>query len=614
MIVLGLLVATALSGLLVYYLLSRVRMCDGRAIRARYPPIDDVLTSEPAVYAYDLRNLALPPVKGLLFKLLVRIGFSRLGQWTIVPRLADGANFARMGGIYLPEFPTLYPTPRYPPPIKDDYAPSNRDILLKLLNQGEKGVAGFRFPTIADYRRAYKSGQCTPTDVAKATMKAVELSNSLHPPLRAIVDTDHSVVLAMAEASTERWRVGKTLSLLDGIPVSIKGMFRVEPYEFLGGCATSPYINQRTREAAIVRKLKEAGAVIIGIANLQEFGMGALGSNPNSRHLTARNAYNTQFYCGGSSSGSGVCVAAGLCPVSIGTDGGGSVRIPAALCGVVGLKHTYGLVDMSGCCAVSHSVGVSGPLCSSVLDAAITMDCITRETNGERVLMSLDGIDDDVSGMKVGVYWDYFNHADSEIVDKCKAALSVLESLGVEIVEIGIPELEASRVAHLTSIVSEMSQSLAPDTDQTFSDMNLESLMVICCGIQLTANNYLNAQKQRTRAMTCLRHIFEKVDAIVTPTTACVAPPISPTAVPLGEIDGTSSGKLMRFVFLANLCGNPAVTIPVGYTNEQGLPIGLQLMGRHYEERVMLCLGLALEQSGQFPLKKPQVFYDLLNN
>ena len=607
-----LLVAVALSGFLVYYLLSRVRMCGGRdQLEVCYPPIDKVL-AEPAVY--DLRNFSLPPVKGLLFKLLVRIGFSRLGQWTIVPRFLNGANVARMGGIYLPEFPTLYPTPRYPPPIECDYALSNRDILQKLVIEAKEEDGGFRFPTVADYRRAYESGRCTPTDVANAALRAIELSNSLNPPLRAVVDTNRSVVLAMAEASTERWRAGETLSLLDGIPVSIKGMFHVEPYEFLAGCATTPHINRGRQEAAIVRKLKEAGAVIIGVANLQEFGMGALGSNPNSRHLTARNAYNTQCYCGGSSSGSGVCVAAGLCPISIGTDGGGSVRIPAATCGVVGLKHTYGLVDMTGCCTVSHSVGVSGPLSSSVLDAAITMDCIARETDGERVLMSLEGISDSVSGMKVGVYWDYFNHADREIVERCTAALSVLESLGVEIVEIAIPELEACRVAHFTSIISEMSQSLAPDTDHMFSRINLESLMVICCGIQLTSYHYLNAQKQRTRAVTCLAHVFEQVDIIVTPTTGCVTPPISPAAVPLGEIDGMSSGKLMRFAFLANLCGNPALTIPVGYTNDQGLPIGLQLMGRNYEERILLRLGLALEQSGKFPLQKPQVFYDLLNN
>ena len=588
-------------------------MCSWRdQQQVRFPPVRRVL-AEPA--EYDIRDLVAPPATGLRFKVLIRLAFTKLGQWTFVPFIMKGMNLARMGGIYLPEKPTLYPTPPYPPTIISDYTQSNRSILLKLLSRLDNDDSSneFHFPTVADYRRAYESGRCTPVDVANAALRAIELSNSLKPPLRAIIDTNRSVVLAMAEASAERWQTGKTLSLLDGIPVSVKGMFRVEPYDFLAGCARVPDVSLDTQEASIARKLKEAGVVVIGIANLQEFGMGTLGSNPNDRHLTARNAYDTQHYCGGSSSGSGVCVAAGLCPISIGTDGGGSIRIPAATCGVVGLKHTFGLVDMTGCVAVSHSVGVSGPLCSSVLDAAIAMDIIARETDGERVLVSLDGIDTgDVTGMKVGVYWDYFNHADVEIVGKCKTVLSVLESLGVEIIDVTIPELEGSRVAHLLTIASEMSQSLAVDTDKHFSDLNLETRLLIGLGMQVTANNYLNAQKQRTRAVACLEHIFRQVDVIITPTTACVAPPISAAAVPLGEINSTSSGQLMRYAFLANLCGNPALTLPVGYTNDKGLPIGVQLMGRCYEERVLLRLGLALEQSGHFPLKKPQVFYDLL--
>ena len=483
--------------------------------------------------------------------------------------------------------------------------------------EGDKEPSSeFRFPTVADYRRAYKSGQCTPSDVAKAALDAIDLSNSLSPPLRAIVDTNRSVVMAMAEASTHRWKTGKTLSLLDGVPVSVKGVFRVEPYDCLAGCATPLEIFQGMREAAIVRKLKEAGAVIVGIANLQVFGAGTLGSNPNQRHLTSRNPYNTACYCGGSSSGSAASVAAGLCPISIGSDGGGSIRIPASVCGVVGLKQTFGLVDLDGCCQVSHSVGVAGPLCSSVVDAAVATVVMARETDGERVLASLEGIDStgDLSGVKIGVYWEYFNHADPEIVDQCKSAVSVLESLGAELVEITIPELEGSRVAHFVSFISEVSQSLSLDTDRQYSKINLESLLVIGTGLSVTSNHYLNAQKQRTRALACLEHVFERVDVIVTPTTACTITSVSPAALPLGEMNGTTSGRLMRFAFLANLCGNPALSLPVGYTNERGLPVGLQLMGRHYEERVLLRLGLALERSGRFPLRKPQVFYDLLDN
>ena len=606
----GFIVTAALSLLLGYYLLSRLRLCN-----ARYPPIQEVLAQSTT--RYDLRDLNVPTATGLLFKLLIRLQFSRLGQWTVVPYFVR-RNALRMQGIHLPEKPTLYPTPCYPPPISGDYSVLNRAVLEKLVKNTDELATGseFRFPTVADYHRAYESGQCTPTDVAKAALEAIELSNSLSPPLRAITDTKRSVVLAMAEASTDRWQNGKTLSLLDGVPVSVKGLFRVEPYECLSGCAKSPEIVHGMREASTVRKLKEAGAVIVGIANLQEFGAGTLGSNPNHRHITPRNPYNTKYYCGGSSSGSAASVAAGLCPVSIGTDGGGSIRTPGAVCGVVGLKQTFGLVDQDGSCPSSYSVSVSGPLCSSVVDAAVTTDIMARETEGERVLASLEGINstEDLSGVRIGVYWEYFNHADGEIVERCKEALFFLESLGAEVVEVAIPELEESRVAHFVSIISEMSHSLSLDADKNFSVLNLESLFVIGAGYPLTASHYISAQKQRTRALACLGHLFQKVDVLVTPSTACIITPVSEGAVRLGELDGTTSGRLMRYAFLANLCGNPALTLPVGYTEEAGLPIGLMLTGRHYEERVLLRLGLALERSGRFPTKKPQVFYNLLKS
>ena len=197
----------------------------------RYPPISKVL-AEPGLVVYDLCDLITPPATGLL----IRLAFSRLGQWTLLPYIKKSVNVSGLGGVYLPEKPTLYPTPLYPPPIHEDYTLPNRNVLQKLLKKTD-GSVEFRFPTVADYRRAYESGRCTPTDVASAALRAVELSNMLDPPLRAITDTDRSVVLAMAEASTNRWKAGKTLSLLDGVPVSIKGMFCVEPYEFRAGCA-----------------------------------------------------------------------------------------------------------------------------------------------------------------------------------------------------------------------------------------------------------------------------------------------------------------------------------------------------------------------------------------
>ena len=471
----------------------------------------------------------------------------------------------------------------------------------------------FRFPSVADYIRAFKSDVCTPTDVAEAVLDAIAKSDSTSPPLRAIVDCSREEVLTMAAASTQRWKAGTPISLMDGIPVAVKGEFCLAPYAFRGGSSFVPQLSSGASEAALVRTLKEAGAVIIGVANLQEFGAGALGSNPNKLHLTARNPYDPQRFAGGSSSGSAASVAAGLCPVALGADGGGSIRIPAALCGVVGLKPTSTLLDTAGMLPVDYSVAVPGPLCSSVLDTAIVMDVLCQGTEEKNKPLSLEGLGRPrLDGLTVGVYREYFEHADSEVVGKCNAAVDQLKSLGASIVEIKIPELEEIRVAHCITIAAEMANAILSDIDKRFDDYNPETLVLIGAGYEMSAVEFLNAQKQRTRAILSLEYIFESgIDVIVTPATACTAPEIGSRALSHGKLDSSSSGKLIHFSWLANMTGVPGVVLPVGYTRG-GLPVGLQLMGKWYGEGALLQAAWALENSQAFPLKRPRVFYDVL--
>ena len=518
-----------------------------------------------------------------------------------------------MRGKYIPEKPTFRGVGPTPPPTEDQSQP-NKELLHKLLEKEIEGEGEFHLPTVADFVGAFRSGRCTPTEVAEAVLNAVEDSNKASPPLRAIIETSRDVVLAQAKASTQRWKKGKTLSLLDGIPVAVKGMFHVEPYEFYAGASYVPEISQGVPESPLVENIKSSGAVIVGIANLQELCVGILGSNPNKNHLTARNPYNPQCYPGGSSSGSAVCVAAGLCPIALGADGGGSVRIPAGICGVVGLKPTNDLLDHTGMFPQTYTVCAPGPLCSSVLDTAITMDIFLKELEGEKKLMSLQGLGEArLDGLKVGIYWKFFEDADPEIVQKCKAAVSHLKTLGADDVEIKIPELEESRVAHAVITISEFANALGIDVDKHFDELTLESLLLIGVGYHFSAVEYLNAQKQRTRAIEAMKYFFNEldVDVIVTPATAVPAPRIPPDAIAMGISASEISTALMRFCFLGNLTGLPGLVLPVGYTSD-GLPIGLQVMGQWYQEGTLLKIGYALEKTGAFPTKKPQVFYDLI--
>jgi Asp-tRNA(Asn)/Glu-tRNA(Gln) amidotransferase A subunit family amidase len=593
---------------------KREQVCQRGGQPARIvAPIRQVLENSDKT-TYNVRNFSAPKVTGWLFQLLIRLSYTLFGRNIIVKPVMKKSNMDIMQGVFLPEKPSfLGPAPT--PPLTKDHSQPNKELLQKLLEKevdGEKG--GFRLPTVADFVGAFRSGRCSPTEVAEAVLNAIEDSNKASPPLRAIIETSRDVVLAQANASTQRWKEGKTLSLLDGVPVAIKGEYRVEPYDFYGGASFVPQLGHGVPEAALVQKLASSGAVIIGVANLQEFGAGTIGSNPNKNHLTARNPYNPQCYPGGSSSGSAVCVAAGLCPVAVGADGGGSIRIPAGLCGVVGLKPTNGFLDHTGMFSQTHTVGTAGPLCSSVLDAAITMDIFSKEIDGAKKLISLQDLSEtSLEGLKVGIYWKYFEDADSEVVQKCKAAVSRLKSLGAEIVNIKIPELEQSRIAHAVTIISEFANALGLDIDRHFDEFTLESLLLIGVGFHFTAVEYLNAQKQRTRAIEAMKYVFNELncDVIITPATALPAPKIPPEAVSMGISDAETSTALMRFSFLGNLTGVPGLVLPVGYTSG-GLPVGLQVMGQWYKEGVLLKIGYALEKTGAFPTKKPQVFYDLI--
>ncbi len=573
--------------------------------------IGDILNNQEGI-KYDLRVFDMPKITGRKFKLLMWLSYTPIGKYVIAPLLMRRSNLHRMGAVQMHENPTYYPKPLTPPsPV--DHTLANQKILQELLDQDVQGDSKeFHLPTVADYVHAYRSGKTTPTEVAKAVLNAIADSDKANPPLRAVTQSNRSVVLDMASAASLRWKEGNTLSIIDGVPVAVKEEFRCDPYIFRAGASYVPLISEGIPESAIVEKLKEAGAVIIGVTNMQEFGTGTLGSNPHPPQLTARNPYNPECYPGGSSSGSAVSVAAGFCPIAIGADGGGSIRIPAAVCGVVGLKPTFGVVNSLGILAKAFTVGSSGPLTSSVLDTAIAMDIISQEGNKRPV--SLEGLGETrLDGLKVGVYWEHFNHADKELTLKCKAALSQLENLGAVLVDIKIPEMEDSRVAHVISIGAEFSSSLSSEINHHYSELNLETHLLVGMSYGFSATEYVNSQKQRTRAMEALEYIFQRVDVIVTPGSGLPAPPIDPEAIPLGVLDGTTTAEMMRFSFLANLTGIPGLVLPVGYT-KSGLPVSLQLMGSWYQESVLLKVGRALEKSGAFPAKKPKVFYDVIGS
>jgi len=419
--------------------------------------------------------------------------------------------------------------------------------------------------------------------------------------------------MRQASEATERIKKKKPLSIFDGVPVAIKDEIDVKGYPTT--CGTSFLKKIAQEDSTVAARLRNAGALIVGKTNMHEIGINVTGLNPH--HGTTRNPYNTEHYSGGSSSGSGVAVASGLVPVAIGADGGGSIRIPSSFCGLVGLKATFGRVSEHGAFPLDWSVAHIGPLAGSATDAALTYALIAGSDPADPFSMhqptpSLKGWDNlKLKGLKLGVYWQWFHHADPEVVAACEAMLKQFEAMGCTIHEVTIPNLEANRVAHAITIASEMAQAMDSvyDNPHRFKEHALDVRINLALARQFTSTDYVLAQRVRTRMMHHFHEAFGQVDMVVTPSTAIAAPQIKKGALPDGESDISTTMEIMRYATTANMTGHPAISFPVGYT-QKGLPIGMQAIGRPWDESTLLRMALAAEQVVE--RKVPQVYYKLL--
>ena len=554
---------------------------------------------------YDLKSVKLPYLAGGLLKFFVSLVEGPLGG-LLTPSLFESAGVNWLRKQNFEDAPTNYPI-HYTGRMQTEAASVPEREWPTHPSEGK----GFRFASIHEYAEAYRSGKTTPEEVAKKVLEAIEASNMSNPPLRAVIAVDREEVMRMARESTQRFKDGKPLGIFDGVPVAVKDELDMTPYpttvgtSFLG---KSP----AQEDATVVARLRAAGALLIGKANMHEIGINVTGLNPH--HGTVRNPYNVGHFTGGSSSGSAAAVAAGLCPVAIGADGGGSIRIPASFCGVVGLKATYGRVSEFGAAPLDWSIAHVGPLAGSATDAALTYALIAGPDPKDPTSLlqpdpALTGWNSDLKGMKIGVYWPWFRHAEAEVVSTCMALLKQFEALGCEVREIVIPNLEANRVAHTITITSEMAQAMSATYQHHHREHGLDVRLNLALARRFTATDYVTAQRIRTRMIQHFKDAFQSVDVILTPATGLAAPAIPADALPDGNSDLTTTVEIMRFVTAANLTGLPAISFPAGYTSRD-LPIGMQAIGKPWDEATLLRLALAAERLVE--RKAPQVLYSVL--
>ncbi len=426
---------------------------------------------------------------------------------------------------------------------------------------------------IAELGARYRDGRLTPVGVVKAALAKIEM---LEPRLNAFADPMAEMALADAERRTRELASGMDLGPLHGIPVAIKDLIEVQGVATgFGTRARKPQM--ASRDAELVGRLRAAGAVILGKTNLLEYAYGV--AHPDVGQTN--NPHNTERTSGGSSGGSAAAVAAGIVPLAIGTDTGGSIRIPASYCGIVGLKPSYGLVSLDGVFPLSWSLDHAGPLARTVADAAIG-------------LMAIAGIGSapqrDIAGLRIGLIDRHFGSHEITpgVRESLDAALAVLEGRGAVLVEIGIADLARVNKELVTILHPEASvihRDLLPQNPLGYAPVTRAQLED---GFKTPAADYLLAMRYRETFRASVEAAFAQIDVLASPSVPFVAPLEDP------RIEEGEEGEMLSSGF-ANVSGHPSVSIPAGMS--EGLPVGLQLTGPLGQDAALLAMARAVERA-----------------
>ncbi len=480
------------------------------------------------------------------------------------------------------------------------------------------------YRTASDLNRELESKRISSEEIVRAV---IDRTRAVDEKVCAFISFDEDDAIAQAKASDARRARGEALGPLDGIPVGIKDIMAVKGQPLtcasrMLGKFVSPY------DATSIRKLKDAGAVVWGRLNMDEFAMGS--STENSSVKTTANPWNTECIPGGSSGGSAACVAAGEAPLSLGSDTGGSIRQPAALCGVVGMKPTYGLVSRYGLVAFASSLDQIGPFAHTVEDAALLLQTIAGHDRFDSTSFKTD-IPDYRTELqrkrgpwKLGIPREYFGEGlDPEVEKAVRAAIEFYRKEGCEIVDVSLPHSDYAVGVYYIIATAEASSNLARYDGVRYTHRSTDVKDAIDLYFKTRAEGfgpevkrrvilgtyvlssgyydayYLKAQKVRTLIRGDFLNAYEEVDALITPTTP--AP-----AFRRGEkVDDPLQMYLSDiYTISANLAGIPGISIPCGFSGG-GLPIGLQILGQPFKEADLFAIARKFEQAHDHHTRHP---------
>ncbi|HZZ59151.1 MAG TPA: Asp-tRNA(Asn)/Glu-tRNA(Gln) amidotransferase subunit GatA [Opitutaceae bacterium] len=486
------------------------------------------------------------------------------------------------------------------------------------------------YRSIADLADGLAARRFSAEELARAVIARTE---AIDDQVQAFNSHDAEYALGQARESDERRRRGIAAGPLDGIPIGLKDVIAVQDQPLTASSRmlagfVSPY------DATASARLKRAGAVLWGRLNLDEFAMGSSTENSGSRRQgrpwQTRNPWDLTRVPGGSSGGSAASVAAGEVIAALGSDTGGSIRQPAALCGIVGMKPTYGLVSRYGLIAFASSLDQIGPFARTVEDAAILLGAIAGHDPLDSTSYDAPRVDYRAElarrrgPWKIGVAKEYFSAGlNREVGDAVSRAIDFYRGIGCEIREVSLPHTKYAVGVYYIIATAECSSNLARYDGVRYGHRASDPASVlelyfrsraegfgdevkrrIILGTYVLSSGYydayyLRAQKVRTLMRDDFTRAYREVDAILTPTSPTVAFPRGATATPLEMYLNDI------YTIGANLAGLPAISLPCGFDREHGLPIGLQIIGPAFQEAQLLAIARAYEQAHDWHRRRP---------
>ena len=461
----------------------------------------------------------------------------------------------------------------------------------------------------ADLARMIAEKEVSPVEVVRAHLDRVA---ALDGKLRAFITVCAEPALEAARAAEARVLAGDPLGPLHGVPYGPKDLYATKGIRTTGGSTIlGDFVPEA--DATVVARLAAAGMIVLGKLNMHEFAYGPEGLNGHYGDVWNPWDAGTHRVAGGSSSGSGAAVAAGVCPAALGSDTGGSIRIPASLSGITGIKPTYGRVSRAGVLPLAWSMDHCGPMARTARDCALLLGAMAGYDPADASTSVLPvpdyaaALTGDVKGLRVGVLRAHFTDvAAPEVRQAVEAAAKALEQAGATLDEVNLDDVALVPAASFAIVAAEALAYHAPWLRTRSGDYQPDVRERLRAGVVVSAAHSLRAQALRARVRAAVDRALARRDVLLAPATPIAAPALGQQEARLGDGPSDVRSALIRFTRPFNFTGHPAISLPCGFT-PAGLPVGLQLVGRPFDEAMVLRAADAYQRLTDWHTRRPPV-------